>query len=83
MTRKEARTLIETLEEAPQVIRLAKSMVEFLPKGKVKDALIRDTTKVKRALIALDVRLQDIEWSINSYYVNKEMEEKNKTNKEF
>ena len=55
-------------------------MVEFLPKGKQRDALIRDMTNVKRSLINLDVRLQDIEWSINQYYVDKKMKEEDKIN---
>lgn len=80
MSKKEAHTLLSALSEAPQIIKLAKQMVEFLPKGKQRDALIRDMTNVKRSLINLDVRLQDIEWSINQYYVDKKMKEEDKIN---
>ena len=75
MTKQEAKSLIDVLIEAPDIIKLAKQMVEFLPKGKSRDALIKDMTKVKKALIALDVRCQDIEWSIAHYQISKAMKE--------
>jgi hypothetical protein len=75
MTKKEAREVIQMLEEAPMLIRLAKEMIAFLPKGNAKDDLIKNLLNVKKSLINLDVCLQDIEWSISRYQVLESMKD--------
>jgi hypothetical protein len=78
MTKKEAKEIIGMLEEAPMLIRLAKEMIAYLPKGNAKNELIRNLIKVKKSLISLDVCLQDIEWSISRYQVLESMKNDDK-----
>lgn len=63
---------LEILQQAPMLIKLAKEIIQYLPKGEERDSLIKILLDVKRDLIKLDVCIQDIEWSI----AQREMEKK-------
>lgn len=75
MNKQEAGEVIDMLENAPLIIKLAKEMIAYLPKSATRDELVKNLLSVKHALIDLDVCLQDIEWSINQYQVIENMKE--------
>lgn len=64
MTKKEINDIMETLEQGPVLIRLAKEMIANLPKSPARNELIKNLLSVRTSLIKLDVCLEDIEWSI-------------------
>jgi len=75
MTKKEAHQYISALDEAPHIIKSAREMISKLPKGEIRDDLIRKFLNLKKALISLDVKLEDIEWSICQKMVKELMNE--------
>lgn len=65
---------ITILSEAPFLIRLAREMTQYLPRGTERDNLVRQLLKVKKELIDLDVFLQDLEWSILQKQLDSEID---------
>lgn len=70
---------IDLLMQAPMLIKVAREIVKILPKGKDRDQVIRQVQDIKSKLIALDVHLQDIEWSLTEKQLNKKIEQQNKS----
>jgi len=75
MTKKEISEVVDLLEQGPMLIRLAKEMISYLPKGSARDELIRNLLDVRKSLINLDVCLQDIEWAISQFQVIENMKD--------
>lgn len=72
VSRQQTYESLKILTEAPLLIKLSKEIIQHLPKGKERDALIKNLLNVKRSLIDLDVCLQDIEWGILQKQMDKE-----------
>lgn len=71
MSKDNLREQVDLLYDAPVLIKLAKEIIQYLPKGEDRDTVIKAMLNVKKSLIDLDVILQDIEWGMLQYELNK------------